>query len=368
MAPALALAHTTLYMNSAVTPGNPVEIKAEEMPRVLSHHLGVAPAAVSGRGCGQKESAGLWSHLPEDGATYDADAMFDRPSAGGVMLTFHGLQEEPGLFGDRLRPTHKLPTSVSSASLDALAQLYESASRGVHAVAEALYEAAGSATTDALARFDTELAALRALATGTKPVDLDQVYQLRMSALADIRSEYGEGSLTFRNAKEQLREVMGQLTERVMHNALPIAVLHTDDAPITRRAMRPDAALLAPFTQVGGKLPRPDGVVLRAAACHTTPEELDTATSHCSGHGTPVESRKGGQKCWRCACQRTKVGNRTVTWGGASCEKEDVSSLTLLVISTVLMLFVAIVASISLLFNEGKRELPGTLASLSPAS
>ena len=44
------------------------------------------------------------------------------------------------------------------------------------------------------------------------------------------------------------------------------------------------------------------------------------------------------------------------------------SSLTLLIGSTVAVLFVSAVATVALLYNEGSRALPGTLASIAPPS
>lgn len=310
VAPAVALARATLYLNTGIVPtANPVEISLPDLNIVLSQHLGVEAQSLP-LPCAERTQPEVWHHLPEDGALYDASSLFDSPAKGGIMVTFHGLEDEEALFGESLRATHVVPHGASGTNYDALAELYATVTNGVK---DAAHHAG-----DALTRFHAELGALRRLADANVPINLDAVYQLRLSALADVRSEYGAKSHVFQEAKAQLQAVMERLTQRALAGAAPLALVHAASQGHARRGLETREALLAPFaastTRLGGVVAPLNGSLPDAGACHLSKESLERATVKCSGHGSPIETSKGGKKCWRCACTPTKSAQRTLYW------------------------------------------------------
>jgi hypothetical protein len=137
------------------------------------------------------------------------------------------------------------------------------------------------------------------------------VFTLR--GLDAIASAYGRDSERYQLAAETLRAT---LSSALAHPTLRLVVL---TAP---------AAVAVEHTKRGAALK--NNVTARQlvsdAACFTTEDACANATAGCSGRGSCVAGRKAGKECFVCACADTKSNaNRTQSWVGTSCEREDIS-------------------------------------------
>jgi hypothetical protein len=113
------------------------------------------------------------------------------------------------------------------------------------------------------------------------------------------------------------------------------------------------------------------------AVCYTSIDLCISSTNNCSGHGQcyektpPAKTEEEKKKaCFTCGCVPTtyhfnstngQPALQTIYWGGAACQKKDVSGpFWLFAIFTVVM--VGIVSwSIGLLFSIGEEKLPGVI-------
>ncbi|PGH10062.1 hypothetical protein GX51_00329 [Blastomyces parvus] len=105
--------------------------------------------------------------------------------------------------------------------------------------------------------------------------------------------------------------------------------------------------------------------------CYSTNETCTEATNNCSGHGScyrkfaSKENAKGD--CYACKCRRTVVRTnedgtvKTVQWGGAACQKKDVSIPFFIIASLTILMVTAVTGGIRLLFSVGMEELPSVI-------
>jgi hypothetical protein len=100
--------------------------------------------------------------------------------------------------------------------------------------------------------------------------------------------------------------------------------------------------------------------------CFESAAKCTNDTNACSGHGS---CRKVREKCYRCACTPTivsqeKDGSRkkTIAWGGAACEKKDVSVPFVLFASFGVAMAALVAGGIAMLFNMGSETLPSVLS------
>lgn len=111
------------------------------------------------------------------------------------------------------------------------------------------------------------------------------------------------------------------------------------------------------------------------ALCHASKDACQASTNNCSGHGTCFQkfSSKNNKKgaCFTCACTLTnetfsyadnkKHGFTLQSWGGAACQKRDVSSpFWLIAISTIFLVGIAS-WGIGLMYSIGEEKLPGVI-------
>lgn len=111
--------------------------------------------------------------------------------------------------------------------------------------------------------------------------------------------------------------------------------------------------------------------------CHSSLDGCMSSTNDCSGHGEcymkygPAEGEDASPACYACGCVPTKdnflLGEartpafRITYWGGAACQKKDVSGpFWLFAIFTVVMIGLVSWA-IGLLFSIGEEKLPGVI-------
>lgn len=110
--------------------------------------------------------------------------------------------------------------------------------------------------------------------------------------------------------------------------------------------------------------------------CFSTFNSCVTATSNCTGHGVCVDKyaaassdgQEGDRQCFVCACKSTKTHPDDTTgseqhthWGGAYCQKIDVSSPFWLLAGTSILLIGVVTGCIGLLFSVGEEKLPGVI-------
>lgn len=108
--------------------------------------------------------------------------------------------------------------------------------------------------------------------------------------------------------------------------------------------------------------------------CFTSYNSCVSATGNCTGHGECVDRYATGAQgqaddrvCFVCACKSTKTHPEIedqdlhTHWGGAYCQKIDVSSPFWLLFGTSLLLVGVVTGSIALLFNVGEEKLPGVI-------
>lgn len=114
----------------------------------------------------------------------------------------------------------------------------------------------------------------------------------------------------------------------------------------------------------------PTGVI---PACHADADLAFSATNNCSGHGSVFKKSSGrssgGAKaidCYACRCTATSIKHddgttKTIQWGGAACQKKDLSMPFFLLGGITLGLVSVIGFGISLLVQLGQEDLPSVI-------
>jgi hypothetical protein len=109
-------------------------------------------------------------------------------------------------------------------------------------------------------------------------------------------------------------------------------------------------------------------------ACFASEDACKTNTNGCSGHGACVnkwairkdeeEERKRDEKppreCWACRCLK-ETATGTTHFGGAMCEKIDISVPTAMFVGVVIFLVTMVAGAISLLVQVGNAPMPSIL-------
>lgn len=104
-------------------------------------------------------------------------------------------------------------------------------------------------------------------------------------------------------------------------------------------------------------------------SCFASQNACETTTSSCSGHGVCADRWAGAgsdRACFACRCGKTveedSEGRRLVyDWGGATCQKLDISAPFWLLAGVSLTLVATIAFCIGLLFSVGEEKLPGVI-------
>ncbi|KAG8157471.1 hypothetical protein KVR01_012855 [Diaporthe batatas] len=106
--------------------------------------------------------------------------------------------------------------------------------------------------------------------------------------------------------------------------------------------------------------------------CFSSLNSCAAATGNCTGHGACVDKyavpgQGSGEKvCFVCSCLSTKKfpdreDSKHVHWGGAYCQKIDVSSPFWLIATTTVVLIGLVGGCIAMLFSIGEEKLPGVI-------
>ncbi|RDW87583.1 hypothetical protein BP5796_03277 [Coleophoma crateriformis] len=132
------------------------------------------------------------------------------------------------------------------------------------------------------------------------------------------------------------------------------------------------AAAVAPVSQVSA--PNTTFAPLKGviAFCHDSLDACISATNNCSGHGSCYgrsNSTAGVSSCYTCRCLPTvkkfeKGGTertKTTHWGGAACNKEDISGQFWLLAGFTVILVGIVSSAIGMMFSIGEEKLPGVI-------
>ncbi|KAF2969974.1 hypothetical protein GQX73_g3607 [Xylaria multiplex] len=103
--------------------------------------------------------------------------------------------------------------------------------------------------------------------------------------------------------------------------------------------------------------------------CFVSQNACETATSSCSGHGVCVDrwgKDNTDNSCFFCHCGKTvdknaKGRDEVFYWGGAMCQKRDISTPFWLFAGITITLVATVAFSIGLLFSVGEEKLPGVI-------
>ncbi|KAL6715974.1 hypothetical protein ACLMJK_006936 [Lecanora helva] len=109
--------------------------------------------------------------------------------------------------------------------------------------------------------------------------------------------------------------------------------------------------------------PLPHGVL---PTCHSSLESAISATNNCSGHGTAYKKSGGEKDCYACRCSKTVMdvgdgGTKTIYWGGAACQKKDISVPFFLLAGLSILLVGVVTWGVGLLVSVGSEELPSVI-------
>ena len=103
-------------------------------------------------------------------------------------------------------------------------------------------------------------------------------------------------------------------------------------------------------------------------ACFKTKDSCEEATGECSGHGecrnkwAKVDGSDSSEVCFKCHCLGTKKESGGVDhWGGATCQKKDVSVAFWLFAGFTLFMVGILWLSIAMLYSVGEEKLPGVI-------
>lgn len=155
----------------------------------------------------------------------------------------------------------------------------------------------------------------------------------------------------------------------------------TTNAPseLRRRALSEESPIIDASAKVVVS-PASGGAVSEAATasekfnlgCFSTYNTCVSSTNNCTGHGICADKYavpgqpSGDKQCFVCSCLSTLAdpsANSTqhTHWGGAYCQKIDVSSPFWLLFGTSIILVGVVAGSIGLLFSVGEEKLPGVI-------
>lgn len=107
--------------------------------------------------------------------------------------------------------------------------------------------------------------------------------------------------------------------------------------------------------------------------CHPSLKSCVDKTNNCSGHGKCYKKRGGKPACFTCGCtaqnetflhgdsDHPRTGHRITYWGGAACQKKDVSGPFWLITIFSIVAVGLVAWSIGLLFSIGEEKLPGVI-------
>lgn len=157
--------------------------------------------------------------------------------------------------------------------------------------------------------------------------------------------------------------------EKAIHDHMVKSRREPAEAPITDK-MPTYNAMQIKSTNTSSNVSRPVRGVL--PACFESKDVCEAMTSSCSGRGECYKKySKAGDKagCFTCGCRATNetftfqgTTRRTISyWGGAACQKKDVSSPFWLITIFTIVMVATVSWGIGLMFSIGEEKLPGVI-------
>ena len=116
--------------------------------------------------------------------------------------------------------------------------------------------------------------------------------------------------------------------------------------------------------------PQPTSTPIRGLPpiCYNTLDSCTTSTRNCSGHGicvrkfAPAEGGSGAS-CFSCSCYSPDATDPTRKghWGGAACQKQDISAQFWIIAGFSALLIGIVSWAIGMMFSIGSEKLPGVI-------
>jgi len=210
---------------------------------------------------------------------------------------------------------------------------------------------------------------------------------LRFQGLQDIALKHGQSSDQFKGASQIFSQTLEAATSaftkasdgksakmiyvQVPQQSTPFHLLHrrsTDPISAFRTSARYLPSLQArQDSEDDAKLPKP--IISSSSSCFESQDVCRNQTGDCSGgRGSCVKAIKAGlgarDDCWTCSCRSTVEDGKKKTWGGSTCQKEDLSGDFVLLAGSTIALILATFAAVMFLYYVGEVELPSQLASV----
>ncbi|ELR09994.1 hypothetical protein VC83_06395 [Pseudogymnoascus destructans] len=119
---------------------------------------------------------------------------------------------------------------------------------------------------------------------------------------------------------------------------------------------------------LSGPLPTSTPIGRLPPLCYNTLESCTTSTQNCSGHGAcfrkfgPAEGASGAS-CFACKCYGPDPTDKTRKgyWGGAACQKQDISAQFWIIAGFSALLIGIVSYAIGMMFSIGSEKLPGVI-------
>jgi len=197
--------------------------------------------------------------------------------------------------------------------------------------------------------------------------DQPQFAIMRFDGLSQIEAKHGQQSKQYQEASQAFKAMLSATLQayeaQTSSNKVVMIISPNQLAPAHyKRFSSPGNPDLAPFRSAiykrQNEASSPMPLVPTSKQCFADADTCKNSTDSCNGHGSCVKglSARGGD-CYVCSCSKDKNGQ----WSGQFCEKEDYSSSFFLLAGTGLLLFLAVMGSISLLSSSGSEDLPQVL-------
>ncbi|VVT56109.1 uncharacterized protein SAPINGB_P004820 [Magnusiomyces paraingens] len=211
---------------------------------------------------------------------------------------------------------------------------------------------AGQRLKDDLARLET--LASKGLAPGEKAL-------LRLESL-DVMLQNSKYAQSYEKAVGKISKAINNLADHVDDANLRLMVVAAPRDACTNK----QETLLKPCSSKSGLKKRSSTRSTIVAKSFPSIEACETATGNCTGHGACIKTGTaldGETPVYGCACQASYNADKkqTTRYGGAACQKVDISVPTQMFLWSGIALVFAGAAAIKLVYSIDAEPLPGIL-------
>ncbi|KAF8236027.1 hypothetical protein L208DRAFT_1253653 [Tricholoma matsutake] len=287
--------------------------------------------------------------FPDVSQEYPQESFVGRGQSNALLLTIDEEDAE-AVLPPSIRPSFKLayPSYTPISSLSSVVSTYLHRARHIYT----------SVYTQGLS---WQLDDVDSLSDFFESAEGPAFAAIEVRKLSDLRQTNGPKSEQYSHAADKIRAFLTRTYDK--SEELHIALLTFTSSYHSR--VRRDPAPQESQSPFPPNHPPPQEPIGSISTCFTSADTCTNGTNSCSGRGQCVEASKSGRTCFICTCGVTRTGEgskvKTDRWAGQSCERKDVSGPFVLLAGTVLVLFLLIFGSISLLSGVGNHELPSTL-------